>query len=366
MTIIIKSNQVATKTLGNVFGLPISDYSLLLDFNLGEYRVKDGGGFQKKTLSDVIDFRRATKATYIDDTGSLQEAAADTPRIHLDATTGYKGLLIESTHTQLLSNIYSPATQTIPIVHDADRRLVLSVRGSGSAKITGVVELQASSPALATENNPSLYASTASGNITIAVTGSLSAISLHWASTIESVSPKMFTPAGITTVAMDIAELKPSILAAALGGSSEFTVVMRATEKVRPNKAGFTSRGSFFGVGDTSELRKGIYTFRSSGAAAAVSYSFATDAVVVDSGSDPFSESIRNHTVAVSYKANDSKIYFAGLEIRRATEPFSLNADILQLGSNLRRTKNGDLNGIIRTLAIYPYAMTEEQLYMLK
>lgn len=360
MTTIIKSNKVATKTLGNIFGLAINDYSLLADFDMGEYRLKSEGAIQRVNLNEFFDFTRASKASYFNG-DELLVAGINEPRIHTDAVSGFKGLLIESGHTQLLSNIYAPATQTVTIVHDTTKRLVLSVRGLGSATIEGSVTLEPGSPSQSTENNPSLYASTANGAINVVVEGSLSAISLHYVDANSGISPKMFTPADLVTVAPDIFALKPSVLTAALNGSKEFTILMKATELKRPTGAPFLSRGTFFGVGDTSEVRKGIYMVRKIGSLSSRYYIASTDAAIIDENGIPVSTDDLNHVIALSYKPDASKVSFNG-SVMDITAPFTMTANILQLGSNMRRSNLGSLNGIIRTLAIYPYAMTAEQL----
>lgn len=361
MTIIIKSNQVATKHLGNIYGVTDTGYVLFADFGLNEYHTKIGGQINPVTLSELLQFSRSSKASYLDATNVIREVAANTPRIHFDPVSEKKGLLIEDKHTQLLSNIYAPATQTIAITHDTTKRLVLSVKGSGSATISGSAEVEVNSPASATENNPVVYKSTVTGNITITVTGSLSAFSLHWADT-EGISPKMFTPVGTVEVTEESCEINRTLLAQVMGGATEFTVVMKVVETNRTKDISFAQKSFYLATGDTSEARKGIYINKTMGASTVLKYSLITDEGAVAAILKPADINKLDQTIVVSHKPNATKIKVNSDEIYAPTEPYSTVLDILLLGTNKRWSKLGTLNGIITSVIVYPYAMTAEQI----
>lgn len=361
MTIIIKSNQVATKHLGNIYGVADTGYVLFADFGLNEYHTKIGGQIKPVTLSELLQFSRSSKASYLDTTNVIREVAANTPRIHFDPVSKKKGLLIEDKHTQLLSNIYAPATQTITITHDTTKRLVLSVKGSGSATISGSAEVEVNSPVAATENNPVVYKSTVTGNITITVTGSLSAFSLHWADN-NGISPKMFTPVGTVEVAEESCEINRTLLAQVMGGATEFTVVMKVVETYRTKDIAFAGKVFYLATGDTSEARKGIYINNNTDETPTLKYTLLTDAGGVATILKPAIINKLDQTIIVSHKPNSTKIKVNSDAIYAPTEPYSMVLNILQLGTNNRWSKLGTLNGIITSVIVYPYAMTASQL----
>lgn len=364
MSVIIKSNQKATKSLGDIFGLRgPKDYTLMLDFNQGVY-LKKKNGVQQLGLSEAISLTRPEKATYLDENNILRVAQANEPRIHFDPISGKKGLLLEGPHTQQLSNIYAPASQTVNLTHSTSDRLVLSCKGTGKVSLSGNVELVTGSPAFASENAPAMYRTTATGTVNVTVTGSLEVFSLHFVNGTIGASAKMFTPSGLSAVTGDTCKLNPDLFNEILNGLSEYTIVMNVREAKRAAEGAFTSRNTVFALIEaTPNDKKGIHLSRTLGSAPRFNYVFLNaDGTTAKSRTVVASDSVYNQTYVVSHSNGSLDAYVArNGEIDVASGEFVLNPKELVLGSPTSYIASSRLNGIITMLAIYPYKMTYSQ-----
>lgn len=364
MTVIIKSNQKATKSLGNIFGIkgPI-DYSLILDFNQQIY-LKKKSGTQQISLSEAISLTRNTKATYLDETGLLKTAEPNEARIHFDPISGKKGLLLEASHTQLLTNIYTPLSQSINVTHNVNDRLILSCKGSGRVSLSGNVSLVEGSPAYASENSPAMYQTTATGPVNVTVTGSLEVFSLHFVSSASGASAKMFTPSGLTSVSPDACKLNPDLFNEILGGLTEYTILMNVRECKRPAPSAYASRNTVFALIDSSPNdKKGVHLSRNLGSAPRFSYVFLNaDNTIVKNRTLLAADTIYNQTYVLSHSNNSTEAYVArNGEVNAAEGAFSLSQKELVLGSPTSYISTSCLNGIITMLVVYPYKMTYAQ-----
>lgn len=137
MALILKSNQISTKNIGNIFDINVEGYSTVLDFELEIYKNMEGGVLVKKNISDVISTTRSTKAMVFDGE-NYNEIAANAPKIHIDPITSTKGLLIETSEDNLFLNPYTATTQTINVNRDggSNNWYHLFVEGAGSATFT--------------------------------------------------------------------------------------------------------------------------------------------------------------------------------------------------------------------------------------
>lgn len=181
MSVMIRSDKNCTNSLGNIYEIKSNlDFLFLLDFNLDEYVAKTQNGFKRLTLPEAISVSRATQGYYIARDGSEKLAQPNTPRLSYRESHNSTGLLLEGVRKNLLANPESPATQSITISNALSTSiLVLSVRGSGSAVISGA-GVQASSGA-ATEGNPvnARMVAGSSQSVTITVTGDLTFFQLE-------------------------------------------------------------------------------------------------------------------------------------------------------------------------------------------
>lgn len=115
-----------------------------LDFRRGLYALSDAPdvagatetelqSLRPASFAEAITASRASAATYVDAQGLLQTAPADQPRF--DWTHGLRQLLVERAATNLFSDPFNPASQTVA-VNDADD-YTISVRGAGSVTVSG-------------------------------------------------------------------------------------------------------------------------------------------------------------------------------------------------------------------------------------
>ena len=364
MSVIIKSNQKANKSLGDIFGINgPKDYSLMLDFNQQIYLKKKAGN-QQISFSEAISLTRTSKATYLDESGVLKTAEANEARIHYDPISGKKGLLLEAQHTQLLSNIHVPASQSINVTHSTTDRLILSCKGSGRVSLSGNVTLVGGSPEYASENAPAMYQTTATGQVNITVTGSLEVFSLHTANGVVGASPKMFTPSGLSAVTADVCKLNPNLFTEILAGLSEYTILMNVRERKRPAPGAYASRNTVMALIDsTPNDKKGIHLSRTLGASPRFSYVFLNaDGTTVKNRTMLAADTIYNQTYVLSHSNNLTEAYVArNGEVDVAEGAFSLSQKELVLGSPTSYIATSCLNGIITMLVVYPYKMTYAQ-----
>lgn len=215
MSIIIKSDQKSSSSLGNIYGLKgESDYALMLDFSRQDYILKDVNGVTRLDIEDAVVTKRSTQATYKKSDGSTALAEINEPRIHYMQDLSATGLLIERATTNLLTNPYAPQTQTVTLPVESDRTLILSVEGTGSATLSGTLIVDPNRVS-ATQDYPQAVAvstSTATDrNVTITVTGSITSFQLELvASTQGGGAATTITSNGISNRAADNISLSPT------------------------------------------------------------------------------------------------------------------------------------------------------------
>lgn len=216
MSLILKSNSVATRSMGNIYELRgPTDFSAMLDFEKEIYSVRG----ESLSLSDVLLFSRPSKASYRAISGEIMTADAGVPRFHSIEGTGRYGLLLEPEVTNLLSNPLSPSTQTV--VGELSARgwsyFSLKVEGSGSATLTSSEPIENQTPSLvATESNTVVVGfppGVGETNLMVSVSGNLSYFELTslqssgWG-TLDGAR----LPFGVSTRAKDVASLSSRVM----------------------------------------------------------------------------------------------------------------------------------------------------------
>lgn len=360
MTVIIKSNEVATRNIGNLFGLADTGYSLLLDFNLDEYRTKSGGVITKKTLAESIALTRSTKATYIDKSNQLVEAAANEPRIQYDKTTGKKGLLIETGFTEKLANPYTPVTQSVSLTANPNDLMVLTVKGTGSATASGGITANGGSTLTATEGKSAIFRVDTTGAVAITVNGNLEVFSLKQVYATGGVQDTAFAPRGINGVGSDTASLATSLFDEVIKGRKECTILMRFTENTKSTVNSFQSSNNIFTLVNTLSPKSGIYVYKSSGVNAVydVAYLNALEAKV-KAVNKSVNDSVRSHALAVTYdNYGADSITARNGEATEVNGAYDVRPNKLIIGSGSGWNLSGNLNGIVTTIAVYPRKMT--------
>ena len=122
------------------------------------------------TLDPRITFTRASAATYIDATGTMQTAAINAPRWDYDPVSlQLRGLLLEDQRTNLLLNSAALATQSVTVPASVQ---ALSFYGTGTITLSGVFvgTLVGAGPF---PRRVSLIFTPTAGVLTLTVTGSV-------------------------------------------------------------------------------------------------------------------------------------------------------------------------------------------------
>jgi hypothetical protein len=188
-------NSVFENVFRNVFAMNRSAYSVLgfepglvLDFDDEYYRL---GEFQRQ-FADAITHTRASTATYVDSTGTLQTAAINEPRVGHHVWNGFvwinEGLLHESeARTNLLLNSATLSTQSVTVTAVAH---TLHFTGTGTITLSGV---STDGPLVGTgtgeDNRVSLTFTPTAGTLTLTVSGTVSNAQLEAAPTPSSYIP---------------------------------------------------------------------------------------------------------------------------------------------------------------------------------
>lgn len=228
MSLALKSNNLATKSLGNVNGIMgDQDWSLFLDFENGEYVSKVSGVKSQLELSQVL-VSTSTKVasslpmtmdkygnkSYLEQMNSLRWWGA------LDRF----GLLVEDSQTNWFKYSNAPATQVIENI-PAGSQMVISCIGTGSLTVTGTDI----SPTVVTEGTP--FAVPPVGtvrDISVQVVGTLSHVQAIRYAGIVSVATPVTTPgSGATTSGNDRVEISSTLLTELINTSNPITIVLQ-------------------------------------------------------------------------------------------------------------------------------------------
>lgn len=169
--------------------------ALVLDFAADAY----GTGGASGTLTSTVALTRATDATRIGSTGQIETLGPNTARIDYDpATNARQGLLLESARTNLFVQSGTPAGQTIAV---AAVPHVLSFYGTGTITLSGAHTAGVTGTGAFPVRTTFAFTPTA-GDLTLAITGSVSSVQLEEGDTASSYIP---TGAGATQRGEDVA-----------------------------------------------------------------------------------------------------------------------------------------------------------------
>ena len=365
MTIVIKSDQAATQSLGNTYGINGDlDFDVMLDFNRGDYVYRDSGQLKNIALADAITLTRASRATYKDRDNITQVAEANQPRIHFMQDLGVQGLLLETSRENLLTGT---GTQTITVTTAGSlQALALSVEGTGSATMSGGVEKL--STAKATAGNPQgalPIVGSGTASVTVTVTGSVTKLQLERTPTSTGGNyASTFMASGLTTRASDIAALS-NLLAGKLGSTG--TVVCQFAYQERLVN-GFAESTGVFSLEDSTKPKGGIYVIR----ALANGSGDATQKVTAVAPSTTTVEKINAMASVANRKVTTALIYDKGLDMAQGVNGAikDVTGSSTQLSPNRMTLGGGDAyssgtgtaGAILTRLAIYSRKLSKDEL----
>ncbi|HEY4529395.1 MAG TPA: hypothetical protein VIG97_03550 [Luteimonas sp.] len=371
MTILFRSKNKATRSLGNIYGVTRSpDYSALIDFNLGACRVRSGESYIDLPIGDAVVCERATPGEYLDKNGVVRVAGSNVPRISYFPEYGLSGLLIEPERTNHLNNPLSPVTQTVSVPSAAaNLYVVLTVEGTGSAAMSGDIS-GATPPAISGRSQGAVLVNPGSGtsSVTVTVTGNVTRFQLEVANGGSASGPHAtsFMPSGVTTRAEDRCRISDAVFSRL--GSGKGTIVGHFIDTLRtPNPV--TSAPGYFALLNSGALSGGLHLRRAvspsntqviANAVTQGANTSAKQATAVIIGS-------RDTTAALSYdnagQIMRSAVNGVGTE---ATGAYSFTPTQLYLGgrgpSNFTSGGWRGFGGILTSLLIYNRAMEADEL----
>lgn len=229
MSLVLKSNKVATNYLGNINGiLGKQDWVAFFDFENGEY-LKNLNGV-KATLTEAQVLTSAstknlvTKPQTQDRSGNKSVITAATQLRWWGINNRY-GLLIENEQTNWFANSAAPVTQTISNI-TAGSTLVASCLGPGSLIITGTgIET-----VVVTEKKPATIkpqAQAVAVTLNVEVVGTLTHAQVVRCAGFACVHSPITTTSSKPNSGSDLVEINQSLLAEILNTNNPVTVVVQ-------------------------------------------------------------------------------------------------------------------------------------------
>lgn len=226
MSLVLKSNNIASASLGNVNGLPSQDYSLFLDFENGQYIKKQNGIKTNLSEAEVLvctsQKNIPSKPMTMDRQGNKSIISQQQPRFW--GSKGRYGLLVEADQTNLFLNSETPVSQSIAI--PAGSVVVVSCIGTGSLDVSGV-NIDAMT---VTENSPKTVTPLNQAQpvtLSIAVNGSLTHAQVVRCSGVPTVHSPITTSSTSRPGGPDNLEINQTLLAQALNSSPNVTVLLQ-------------------------------------------------------------------------------------------------------------------------------------------
>ena len=140
-----------------------------------------------RTFSELLDFTRATTATFVGSNGLIQTAAIDAPRFaHDPVTLEGQGLLVEGARTNLLLNSATLSTQNVT---GAAEEHTIHFTGTGTITLSGTFSGTLAGTGTGEANRVSLTFTPTAGTLTLTVSGSVVTAQLEQGSFITSYIP---------------------------------------------------------------------------------------------------------------------------------------------------------------------------------
>ena len=295
-------------------------------------------------LSPLVTATRSGTATFFDSTGTLQNAAANTPRVSYDPAVLSLGpfLLAEEARTNIVFPSDTLTTQTRTVTAVAH---TLSFYGTGTVTLSGATTATVVGIGAFPQRRVFTF-TPAAGNLTLTVSGSVTLAQLEVGSTASSYIPT--TTAAVTRSADN---LSVTNLGATGFNASEGTLYVEATSLVAAPSGHFASLSN---AGTTEQLQ----IRRSAAGTSVLAQAVTASGASVGLANTPITIG-QSFKAAFAAKAGDFSASVNGGAVSRSASPSAIPVvDRLLLG-------NGVGSHAIRQAAIIPQRVSDSALQRL-
>lgn len=358
MSLVLKSDKVATASLGNINGiLGSQDWVAFFDFENGQYIKKLNNIKSEIQEAEVLTCNSnkslASHPMTMDRFGNTSVITAVNQLRWWQAQERY-GLLIEDSQTNFFLNSSAPATQTISNI-PASSLMVASCIGSGSLIVSGA----GITTTTVREGKPFAIPTVSSiRSINIEVVGSLTHAQVIRAAGFATLHTPIYTSSAVRASGADIVEINQSLVAELIDKTKPVTIVYQTlpvADVADPRlsysesrvvietlsliaAAGLTKTGNEQLANRLVSSNKSDSTYQSSGSGAAQN--------ILDIG--------KINTQAIQFLSNGSVFAMQGGPLYKPTNAIGLNQiEKIKLASGVVSPIHQGGNCIFTKLAIY-------------
>lgn len=261
MTLILRSNKIASANVGNVHGYNgPPDYVGMLDFNKQEYFTLLGGTRQDYSINSAISVERNSIAEYTDALGVRYVAANNMPRLQYVPSLGLTGLFSESARRNYVpAPLSPPATQVVPLVASSlGTLIVLSVWGSGDADLSDpVLTLLGILPIVGGKSKIYGKSTGAAFNPVLTTTGSVERVQVEGSGSPTCGSSFVLTASPYDRPS-DVIKLKSPFVSLLQSGAGTIVAHYVGVDMLRTNYAAAIASGLLY-CRKTSDASGGVY-----------------------------------------------------------------------------------------------------------
>lgn len=373
MSLVLKSNSIATKSLGNINGIKgKQDWLLFADFENQQYvkKTKAGGVREEIDLLSTVQctstHNLATEPLTIDRIGN-KRVITKPDEVRKWMENGRYGVLIEASRTNSFPLSSAPTNQAITI--PASSPIIVWCEGTGSVTVSGN-EIDTK---IVTANNPQVFIPTVNtGSIIINcnISGSLSHVQVERAAGFTSKTSKIKSihnsGNGSTTRNADIVTLHPNLLSEiinnAVGG---ITVVIQTIPVGLLPEARQTVPETRLRIQDSSGNKTfaGVNRLSDRISPRIINYDASNNLIIGTSGGQiAYSSNNPAITQALCISQNFEKIHMNGtVSVEGATSSSLDITEIALLGGYNNPVQQGG-NAIVTKLAIYGRILSDQEL----
>lgn len=347
MTLILKSNiQFVGKPLGDINGINKTNWHTMLNFADKRYVVAG----KATSFSDVVNFARASQAWYID---KGLDVAVPTNKERISD----KGLLIEGAENNMLLNSDTPATQNVRLAKGT--WYVYRIEGNGTINVTHP-NATYSSGAVSAGQIGYILLSDATREAQVSITGDNSYAQL---SIVRSFSPlyhKIPTTNQAIGREIDVVSLRPT----AISGLSQFTIVMHVNLHEFKRMTGLGAVQPIIDIGFTNNARISVANTLDKSSALGTPPTQRTRLYYNGAEQAFIDTTDRTNSLTLALSVSNNTVTVAKNGVLSGSQNFAGGSvSEINLGRSVSWTgAQASLNGFVSHLAIFDYAMTQDEL----